>query len=203
MGSDNDGLIELPCGYEAGPASRRSHHARRIRSSRSTTRALPIGPICGVTTALPVRSAPFSAGRSRRLRAWTCGVFQICLPWISGSTLADCPFYSAIRFGVGDRRPSPLFVQCRLGAVGSRPRNLLVDLTNYVQFEIGQPTHSFDADRVSAIVVANANAPADITTLDGARPEDRPGRFVDPGRQRTHRPCRNHRRRVKCSYEYH
>ena len=87
----------------------------------------------------------------------------------------DCPFYSAIRFGVGGQRPSPLFIQSRLGAIGSRSRNLLVDVTNYVQFEIGQPTHAFDADRVSAIVVANATASMDVTTLDGAVRKIAPG----------------------------
>lgn len=87
----------------------------------------------------------------------------------------DCPFYSAIRFGVGGPRPSPVFMQGRLGAIGSRPRNLLVDITNYVQFEIGQPTHAFDAAKVSNIVVANAKVPLDLTTLDGTVRKIAPG----------------------------
>lgn len=79
----------------------------------------------------------------------------------------DCLFYSAIRFHAGLQRPSPLVMQGRLGAIGSRPRNLLVDVTNYVQFEMGQPTHAFDADKISRIVVANSSRSEEFTTLDG------------------------------------
>ena len=50
--------------------------------------------------------------------------------------------------------PSPIVMQRRLHALGQRTFNLLVDVTNYVMLELGQPTHAFDGDRVSAIRVA-------------------------------------------------
>lgn len=79
----------------------------------------------------------------------------------------DCPYYSALKIDVAPNRPAPAKMQSRLHAIGSRSRNLLVDVTNYVMFELGQPTHAFDGDTVKSIRVARAGADRDFTTLDG------------------------------------
>jgi len=65
--------------------------------------------------------------------------------------------------------PSPLWMQCRLRAVGLRPINNVVDVTNYVMIERGQPLHAFDYDRLphAEIVVRRAAAESTFTTLDG------------------------------------
>jgi phenylalanyl-tRNA synthetase beta chain len=64
---------------------------------------------------------------------------------------------------------SPLWMQSRLQAVGLRPINNVVDVTNYVMIERGQPLHAFDYDRLPAkeIVVRRADGDATFTTLDG------------------------------------
>ncbi|HYB44073.1 MAG TPA: phenylalanine--tRNA ligase subunit beta, partial [Candidatus Methylomirabilis sp.] len=66
-------------------------------------------------------------------------------------------------------RPSPPWLAQRLRAVGLRPINNLVDVTNYVMWELGQPLHAFDHDRVSrhTIVVRRARLGERIITLDG------------------------------------
>ena len=65
--------------------------------------------------------------------------------------------------------PSPAWLSARLRAVGLRPINNVVDATNYVLYELGQPLHAFDLDRLHgpAIVVRGARAGEKLTTLDG------------------------------------
>ncbi len=65
--------------------------------------------------------------------------------------------------------PSPLWLQNRLRAVSMRPVNNVVDVTNYVMIERGQPLHAFDYDRLpkKEIVVRRAGSDAGFTTLDG------------------------------------
>ncbi|MBB6177229.1 phenylalanyl-tRNA synthetase beta chain [Anoxybacillus tengchongensis] len=64
--------------------------------------------------------------------------------------------------------PSPLWMQARLMAAGIRPHNNVVDITNYILLEYGQPLHAFDYDRLGSkeIVVRRAKAGETIVTLD-------------------------------------
>ncbi len=57
-----------------------------------------------------------------------------------------CPRYSALVFENVTVRPSPLWLQYRLQAVGLNPINNIVDVTNYVMAELAQPLHAFDQD---------------------------------------------------------
>lgn len=65
--------------------------------------------------------------------------------------------------------PSPKWMQDRLLAIGSRPINNIVDISNYVLFELGQPLHTFDADKVAGgrVIVRRATEGEPIKTLDG------------------------------------
>ena len=79
----------------------------------------------------------------------------------------NCPCYGCIEFQTRGTIPSPLFIQRRLHALGMRTYNLLVDVTNYVNWEIAQPTHAFDAEKLGGIRVAALGKNAEFTTLDG------------------------------------
>ncbi len=65
--------------------------------------------------------------------------------------------------------PSPMHIRHRLKAVGVRPISNIVDVTNYILFECGQPLHSFDLDKLAGgrIVVKPASEGEKFTTLDG------------------------------------
>jgi phenylalanyl-tRNA synthetase beta chain len=80
-----------------------------------------------------------------------------------------CPRYT-VRVITGLRiGPSPAWMAARLRACGLRPISNVVDITNYVLWELGHPLHAFDADRVTeqTIVVRRAGAGERFVTLDG------------------------------------
>jgi phenylalanyl-tRNA synthetase beta chain len=81
-----------------------------------------------------------------------------------------CPRYAA-RVVLGVKvGPSPFWLQDRLHSVGLRAINNVVDVTNFVLMEMGQPLHAFDFDRLAEhrIVVRTAQEGQTFTTLDGA-----------------------------------
>jgi phenylalanyl-tRNA synthetase beta chain len=80
---------------------------------------------------------------------------------------AKSPRYSALRFTGVRPQPAPLWMQTRLAHVGLRPIDILVDLTNYIMCELGQPMHAFDAANIERIEVAVAKPGEKFTTLDG------------------------------------
>jgi phenylalanyl-tRNA synthetase beta chain len=90
-----------------------------------------------------------------------------------------CARYQA-RFVTGlSLSASPLAVRLRLGYCGVRPISNLVDVTNYVLLELGQPLHAFDLEKLrGALVVRRARAGEAMTTLDGAARSLEPGDIV-------------------------
>lgn len=82
--------------------------------------------------------------------------------------LTACPRYSGIVVSNLKVGPSPAWMQDRLQAMGMRPINNVVDVTNYVLLELGQPLHAFDLDKVkgNTIIVKNADDKTPFTGLD-------------------------------------
>ncbi len=99
----------------------------------------------------------------------------------------SCPFYSG-RFIRGVKiQPSPAWLRDKLQAIGLRPINNVVDITNYVLMEMGQPLHAFDLAKLDGgIVVRQASKAETFTTLDGEERTLSPDDCVIADRSRPH-----------------
>jgi len=78
----------------------------------------------------------------------------------------DCHSYGAVRVDNITRKAAPMFVQIRLFYCGINAHGFLVDLTNYIMLEYGQPNHAFDARHIGKISVGNQSGGTFVTLKD-------------------------------------
>lgn len=96
-----------------------------------------------------------------------------------------CPYYTARLIKGIKVAPSPDWLKARLESIGLRPINNIVDITNYVLMEMGQPLHAFDLDKLNGgIVVRRAAEGEKILALDGTEPALLPEDLVIADSQR-------------------
>ena len=82
-----------------------------------------------------------------------------------------CLRYTGITITNVDVKPSPDWLKKLLNAIGIKPINNIVDITNFVLNELGQPLHAFDADKIDGrkIIVSTLAQGTDFVTLDGVK----------------------------------
>jgi len=82
---------------------------------------------------------------------------------------SGAPRYTGITIKGVKVGPSPEWLQKKLLEIGSKPINSIVDISNFVLFELGQPLHTFDADKIDGgkVIVRRARQDEPIRTLDG------------------------------------
>ncbi|MCX6330481.1 MAG: phenylalanine--tRNA ligase subunit beta, partial [Bacteroidia bacterium] len=82
----------------------------------------------------------------------------------------DCPRYTGITISGIKIGESPEWLKNKLKAIGLSPINNVVDITNFVQHEIGQPLHAFDADKIEGkkVIIRNLPDKSKFVTLDEA-----------------------------------
>ncbi|HUG10113.1 MAG TPA: phenylalanine--tRNA ligase subunit beta [Opitutaceae bacterium] len=92
----------------------------------------------------------------------------------------DCPLYTAHLIAGVKIGPSPTWIKARLEAIGLRSINNVVDATNFVLHELGQPLHAFDAKKISGrkLVIRHAREGEKLVTLDEKERVLAPGMLV-------------------------
>lgn len=109
-------------------------------------------------TGLPLKGQRDHAATSTKLTASDIKI----------EALESCPFYTARLIKGVKVGPSPDWLKARLESVGLRPINNIVDITNYVLMEMGQPLHAFDVAKLKgSIVVRHAAEGEKMMALDG------------------------------------
>src|SRR5207244_7470317 len=98
---------------------------------------------------------------------------------ITISALRECPFYSVRRIENVKVGPSPDWLRAKIESVGIRSINNVVDVSNFVMLELGQPTHAFDADKLNdGINVRLARDGEEFLALDGKTYSLKPDNLV-------------------------
>jgi phenylalanyl-tRNA synthetase beta chain len=167
IGADHAGILVLPPGTAEPGAD-----ARPLLGLDDSVIELDVNPDSGYCFSL--------RGLAREMAAaldvdYADPVARVAVPAAEGDAWpvvveepARCPRFVARRVdGVDPAQPAPWWMQQRLLASGMRPISLVVDVTNYVMLELGQPLHAFDAGRLSGpLVVRRAHEGEKLTTLD-------------------------------------
>src|SRR5258705_3961844 len=101
------------------------------------------------------------------------------------SAIRECPFFTARRIDSVKVGPSPQWLRAKIESVGIRSINNIVDISNFVMLEIGQPTHAFDADKLNGgINVRLARDGEEFLALDGKTYSLKPDNLVVADQER-------------------
>jgi phenylalanyl-tRNA synthetase beta chain len=178
LGDDQQGIMELEVDAAPGTPLLR---ALAVGDTRLVIDVMPNRPdllshlglarevaaITGVGVRLPEPPGGSTAevpGARRERAAGVAGSARVEL-----RDTAGCPRYTGVVLRGVTVAPSPEWLRARIVAVGGRPINNIVDVTNYMLHEVGQPMHAFDLSKLAgpAVVVRRAAEGERLETLDG------------------------------------
>lgn len=183
LGQDHDGIMILPAGAVVGAPA---HEALAQRDTVFDLEVTPNRP-----------DALCHYGIARELGAWfdtPVGYPKILahssstdatpapeiLESVTVEAPVDCPLYTAHLIAGVKIGPSPAWIRQRLEAIGLRSINNVVDATNFVLHELGQPLHAFDAKKIGGrrLVIRHAREGEKLVTLDDKERTLTPGMLV-------------------------
>ena len=168
LSNDHDGIVDLPADAPVGmPYAEWAGLADPVIEVNLT----PNRPDCTSVVGIARDLAAAGLGRLKTPPVAPVpgeGPCPVNVSLSFGETPSLCPAF-ALRLVRGVKNvPSPERLQRRLTAIGLRPINALVDITNYVTFDRGRPLHVFDAAKVKGnLVVRRAKAGEEVLALDG------------------------------------
>jgi phenylalanyl-tRNA synthetase beta chain len=122
-------------------------------------------------TARDLRAGLMQKGISAELITPSISNFRVDMRTLKIDTRIDditlAPRYCGVTISGITIKPSPAWLQDRLKAIGITPKNNIVDVTNYVLHDLGQPLHAFDASKINGkIIVKTLPSGTKFTTLD-------------------------------------
>ncbi|WP_026709244.1 phenylalanine--tRNA ligase subunit beta [Flavobacterium frigidarium] len=122
-------------------------------------------------TARDLRAGLIQSGLNLELITPSVSNFRVDMRTLKIDTVIEntqlAPRYCGVTISGITVKPSPKWLQDRLKAIGLTPKNNIVDVTNYVLHDLGQPLHAFDASKINGkIIVKTLEAGTKFTTLD-------------------------------------
>lgn len=166
-----DGIMQLdadtPLGLDLIERFRLTDDVLEVEVTPNRVDAMSIVGIArelGASLNLPVREPmAFAPLRTLGAREASEGDFRLAIE------SPDCRRFVAQRFSNVRVRPAPAWMRIKLALAGQRPIDNLVDISNFVMLELGQPQHCYDYERLAgaALVVRDAREGETIRTLDG------------------------------------
>ena len=173
IGSSHDGIIELPAEAVVGTPAKEYYNITDdyLIEVGLTPNRIDAGSHIGVARDLVAYLR--AQGVEAKLNLPSVEAFAVeentAKVEVVVENTAACPHYTGVAVTGCKIAPSPEWMQNSLRAAGINPKNNLVDITNYVLFELGQPLHAFDMAKIEGnkIVVKNCAEGTPFVTLDG------------------------------------
>lgn len=173
LGTNHDGILVLPENtkvgalvkelfaveqdfvFEIGLTPNRSDAMSHIGVARDIVAAINVFEKEKISYKLPEFTLPAKVNSSKSIS-------------VKVEDAKNCPRYSSILIDNVEIKDSPLWLQNKLRSIGLKPVNNVVDITNFVLKEYGQPLHAFDADEIigNQVVVKTLKAGTSFTCLD-------------------------------------
>ena len=167
ISEDHDGIMELPADAVVGTAAAQAAGIDDIMIEIAITPNR--GDCLGVRgVARDLAAAGYGSLKPLDFSSEE-GSFDSAITWaVETDDAAACPIVTGRMFRGIENKPSPAWMQQRLTAIGQRPIDVLVDITNYVMFDIGRPLHAYDADKIAGdrLVIRNAKDGESLTALN-------------------------------------
>lgn len=107
--------------------------------------------------------------KTLKVKSYTLPEYRDKNTWKISLKSEDCPRYSALVIDGIEVKESPDWLKNRLRVIGLNPINNIVDITNFVLHDLGQPIHAFDASKIEGkeVIVQKSEAGSGFVTLDG------------------------------------